>query len=175
MTVPRFEGDVDARWLRQPDADDRDMTLLTDFAFIDSRGVEWRAPAGACIDGASIPEPLWSQLIGTPYIGDYRRASVVHDVACQERTRPHEEVHYMFYEAMLCDGVSPERALLMYTAVRTFGPKWPEAASRRRARQTLRRFQIGRLAETLDAALGERTRWRGRRRAPGPGRRRRTR
>lgn len=164
MSVPRFDGEVETRWLVH-EGDDRAMTLLTDFTFVDSRDVAWRAPAGACVDGASIPPSLWSGIVGTPYVGDYRRATVIHDVACQERTRPYEEVHYMFYEAMLCDGVAPERAWLMYTAVRLFGPKWPETESRRRARRALRRFPIRRLADTLDAALGERTTWQERRRA----------
>ena len=158
MNVPRFEGQVDARWLRQA-GDDRDMRLLNSFAFVDSRGVRWEAPAGRVINGASIPEILWSQVVGTPYIGDYRRASVLHDVACEEKTRPHEEVHRMFYDAMLCDGVSEERALLMYTAVRLFGPKWPARTAGARARRAIRRFEISRLVATLDAALGERTRW----------------
>ena len=30
----------------------------------------------------------------------------------------------MFYEAMLCDGVSPFKAKIMYRAVKLFGPKW---------------------------------------------------
>jgi hypothetical protein len=156
----RFEGDVNAVWLRHS-GPDRKMRLATDFAFVDSRGVRWDAPAGSTIDGASIPEILWSSLIGTPYIGDYRRATVVHDVACQEMTRPHEEVHYMFYEAMICDGVDEERAVFMYTAVRLFGPKWPAIASKRKSRTALRRFNALELAKTFDRALGERTRWLG--------------
>ena len=167
MTLPRFEGEVETQWLRHS-GEDRDMSLLADFAFLDSRGVRWPAPAGRTVDGASIPEVLWSKIVGTPYVGDYRRATVVHDVACQDKTRPHEEVHYMFYEAMLCDGVSEERALLMYTAVRLFGPKWPLTEARRRSRKALRRFKIDRLVTTLDSALGERTRWRTSRQAAQP-------
>jgi hypothetical protein len=136
------------------------MSLLAEFAFVDSRGVRWPAPAGRCVDGASIPEVLWSKIVGTPYVGDYRRATVVHDVACQDKSRPHEEVHYMFYEAMLCDGVSREQAILMYTAVRLFGPKWPSVEARRKSRKALGRFRIDKLVDTLDSALGERTRWR---------------
>ncbi len=158
QTVPRFEGQVNATWLRHA-GPDRDMRLAADFAFIDSRGVRWDAPAGRIINGASIPEVLWSSVIGTPYIGDYRRASVVHDVACNDKMRPHEEVHYMFYEAMLCDGVPEERAVLMYTAVRLFGPKWPAVQARKRSRAALRRFDMRELAWTLDRALKEKTRW----------------
>jgi hypothetical protein len=155
---PRYEGNVIGTWLRHA-GPDRKIELTSDFAFIDSRGVRWEANAGSVIDGASIPEILWSSVVGTPYIGDYRRASVVHDVACQEKKRPHEEVHYMFYEAMLCDGVTDERAALMYTAVRLFGPKWPAVAAKKRSRAALRRFKPLQLAETFDRALGERTGW----------------
>jgi hypothetical protein len=65
----------------------------------------------------------------------------------------------MFYEAMLCDGVSEERALAMYTAVRLFGPKWPTRQAKKRSRAALRRFDMRKFARTLDLALGERTRW----------------
>ena len=157
-SIPRFEGEVTAIWLRHA-GKDRDMRLTADFAFIDSRGVQWDAPRGRVINGASIPEILWSSVVGTPYVGDFRRASVVHDVACDDKTRPHEQVHYMFYEAMLCDGVPEERALLMYIAVRLFGPKWPARQAKRRSRAALRRFDMRKLAKTLDRALNERTRW----------------
>jgi Protein of unknown function (DUF1353) len=158
MDLPRFEGEVETRWLRHS-GEDRDMSLLDDFVFLDSRGVRWPAPSGRTVDGASIPEILWSKVVGTPFVGDYRRATVVHDVACQDKTRPHEEVHFMLYEAMLCDGVSEEQAFLMYTAVRLFGPKWPSSTARRRSHEALRRFDITRLVATVDTALGERTRW----------------
>jgi hypothetical protein len=158
-TLPRFEGDVVGLWLREARRPDRNMRLTADFAFIDSRDVRWNAPANRVIDGASIPEFLWSSIFGTPFIGDYRRASVVHDVACDDRTRPHEEVHFMFYEAMICDGVSEEQAMLMYTAVRLFGPKWPSPSANKRAHSALRRFDRLELAKTLDKSLGERTYW----------------
>ena len=35
------------------------------------------------MDGASIPRALWT-LVGSPYRGDYRRASIVHDQACDD-------------------------------------------------------------------------------------------
>ena len=75
------------------------------------------------INGASIPKTLWS-VVGPPFVGDYRRASVVHDVACEERSAPHEEVHRMFYHAMRADGVSWRKANIMYQAVKRFRPTW---------------------------------------------------
>lgn len=118
-----FEGNVDARWLIDPGAD-RSMQLLADFSFVDSSGFKWEAKAGDIVDGASIPEAVWSEVVGTPFIGDYRRASVVHDVACDQHIKTSKDAHRMFYEAMLADGTAPARALLFYTAVRLFGPQW---------------------------------------------------
>ena len=122
----RFEGEVRAEWLTH-DGDDRRMRLLEPFAFVDRRGVRWEAEAGDEIDGASIPDVLWSRWVGTPYIGDYRRATVLHDVHCDKQVHPHKDVHRMFYEACLCRGVHPSKAALMYWAVLHFGPSWPLA------------------------------------------------
>jgi hypothetical protein len=150
----RFIGEVKTRWL-QHEGRDREMELLTDFVFVDSRGVEWLAAAGSTVDGASIPDWIWSKAIGTPFIGDYRRASVVHDVACKEKTRPHEQVHRMFYDAMIADGVAKKRAMSMYTAVRLFGPKW--GVDLMVDNVAVVEFDIDELAATLDRALAENT------------------
>jgi hypothetical protein len=133
-----FEGNVDARWLVE-DGADRKMQLLADFAFFDSTGFKWETKAGDTIDGASIPEAVWSGVVGTPFIGDYRRASVVHDVACDKHIKTSKDAHRMFYEAMLKDGTSEARAMLFYTAVRLFGPQWETAArvSNRQFKMTL--------------------------------------
>lgn len=126
-----FEGEVRTLWLVEgevgDDAPDRRMQLLEDFAFVDPNGVRWLAPAGSKIDGASIPRMLWS-VAGDPFIGQYRRASVLHDVACDDRTRPSKVVHRMFYDAMIADGTSETQAVEFYTAVRLFGPHWDDPA-----------------------------------------------
>jgi hypothetical protein len=115
----RFEGDVVTKWV-----DDRRMTLVKPFAYIAADGTRWEAPEGATIDGASIPQFAWS-IIGGPFEGNYRFASVVHDVACEVRTRPWQAVHQAFYTAMLAANVSPAKAKVMYAAVYYFGPRWP--------------------------------------------------
>lgn len=115
----RFVGTVVARW-----ADDgRTMTLVEPFAYEDPRGERWDAPQGAVIDGASIPRGFWS-LVGGPFEGRFRNASVVHDVACERRDRPWPDVHRMFYEACRCGGVGAVIAKTMYFAVQHFGPRW---------------------------------------------------
>jgi hypothetical protein len=119
-----FQGQVMSLWMVEKGERDRKMKLLEDFGYIDPEGVTWAAPNGSIINGASIPAFLWGPLVGSPYTGDYRMASVVHDVACDERTQPYEKVHLMFYYAMLCGETQPWLAKMMYTAVKLFGPRW---------------------------------------------------
>lgn len=116
-----FVGDVVTRWV---DGDDgRKMQLEEDFKYIDPAKVEWDAPKGWLVDGASIPQFAWS-FIGGPYEGLYRKASVIHDVACDQKKRPWQEVHRAFYNAMLAGGVSEIKAKIMYGAVYLGGPRW---------------------------------------------------
>ncbi len=122
----KFKGKVVGCWMDNENGPDREMQLIKDFSYIDSKGSEWKAPKGSIIDGASIPSLLWSKWIGTPFVGDYRKASVVHDVACEQKNRPHREVHMMFYEACVCGGMSQKEAEKFYWAVRKFGPKWDQ-------------------------------------------------
>lgn len=98
------------------------MLLLNDFYYVDQDSKPWHAPAGSIIDGASIPRALWA--IIDPYVGDYRFASVVHDVACKEKARSWQAVHRAFYNASRCAGVEGLKALLMYRAVKQGGPRW---------------------------------------------------
>ncbi|MCB0194348.1 MAG: DUF1353 domain-containing protein [Anaerolineae bacterium] len=119
-----FEGDVITKWLRDEGQKDRTMELMEDFSYVDAAGKRWLATKGRTVDGASIPAAFWSNTLGSPYVGDYRRATVLHDIGCQDRTEPHQAVHRMFLEAMRCDGVPVLTALTMFKAVDMFGPKW---------------------------------------------------
>jgi hypothetical protein len=145
-TVPetpwgRFVGAVVARWLD----DGRSMALVEPFAYVDPREERWGAPAGAVVNGASIPRAFWS-LIGGPFEGKFRDASVVHDVACEARSRPWQDVHRMFYEACRCGGVGDVLAKTMYYAVHHFGPRW---------RFEERRTIVGGKAVTARVAVAE--------------------
>ena len=124
QTQGHYEGTVRVEWLE----DGRRMKLLADFAYLDSNQVKWPAPTESVIDGASIPRVAWS-IIGGPFEGKYRNASVLHDVACDQKTQPWELVHLMFYEAMLTSGTSAVLAKTMYAAVYHFGPRWPTVVS----------------------------------------------
>jgi hypothetical protein len=115
-----FTNTVKVEWIK---GEPRKMRLLEEISFMDSNGKMWTAPAGSIIDGASIPKFFW-RLIGSPFVGKFREASVIHDVYCQTKSAPHADVHNMFHEAMRCNGVSKKKALVMYLAVVTGGPKW---------------------------------------------------
>lgn len=114
-----FVGKVVAEWLD----DGRKMKLVEPFAYVDPNGSRWDAPKGWIVDGASIPRIAWS-LIGGPFEGPYRNASVIHDVACEQKQRSWREVHRAFYTAMLAAQVDPIKAKIMYGAVYQFGPRW---------------------------------------------------
>jgi hypothetical protein len=114
-----YSGYVEARW----ENDGRTMTLLNELRYTDPEGKVWIAPAGSVVDGASIPRSLWS-LMGGPFEGRYRNASVLHDVAYDQKTKPWPECDRMFYNAMRCSGVSAVDAGMMYYALRKMGHHW---------------------------------------------------
>lgn len=109
----------ETRW----DPDGRTMTLLNELRYTDPHGIVWVAPAGSKVDGASIPRSLWS-LMGGPFEGKYRNASVLHDVAYEQHKHPWEDVDRMFYNAMRCSGVGALEAKTMYYALYKFGHHW---------------------------------------------------
>ena len=112
-----FSGNPKTEWLVDKNGDDRDMALLEDFWYLDPSGRKWEAPKGSVINGVSIPRPLWS-MVGSPYTDDYRRASIVHDVACDDQTVQRKDADVMFYHACLAGGCSFFQAKLLYAGVR---------------------------------------------------------
>jgi hypothetical protein len=115
-TKGSFSGNPQTEWLSEA-GDDRRMRLLQAFWYDDPQGRRWLAPAGSVVDGASIPAPLWST-VGSPYTGDYRRASIVHDVACNDPAVPRRDADKMFYLACQAGGCSVAQAALLYAGVR---------------------------------------------------------
>ncbi|MEW8403624.1 MAG: DUF1353 domain-containing protein [Candidatus Thiodiazotropha taylori] len=116
-----FSGSVVVEWLNG--GDDRKMKLLEELSYTDPKGKVWKVPKGAIIDGASIPKAFWS-FVGPPFVGAYRRASVVHDYYCDKKSDTWEAVHRMFFDASLDGGVSVSKAVTMYAAVYAGGPRW---------------------------------------------------
>jgi hypothetical protein len=94
----RFSDNPQTEWVTDSGGPDRDMKLLREFWYEDPNGKRWTAPKGNTINGASIPRPLWST-VGSPYTDDYRNASIVHDVACDQANTPdkREAADKMFY------------------------------------------------------------------------------
>ena len=114
-----FSGPVETRW----ESDGITMVLLNELRYTDPYGEVWIAPAGSRVNGASIPRAFWT-MIGGPFNGKYRKASVLHDVAYEQQSRPWEEVDRMFYNAMRCSGVGALTAKTMYYALRRHGTHW---------------------------------------------------
>ncbi|WAC49810.1 DUF1353 domain-containing protein [Asticcacaulis sp. SL142] len=121
----RYEGQPVTLWL----SDGRHMQLKSPYAFVDDAGLEWPVPAETIVDGASIPNFLWS-VTGGPFEGQYRNASIIHDYYCDEKTRTWQATHEMFYGGMRCSGVGMMRAKTMFYAVYRFGPRWTQAPVR---------------------------------------------
>jgi hypothetical protein len=114
-----YSGAPVTKW----DSDGRTMTLLSEIRYTDPKGEVWIAPAGSVVDGASIPRSLWT-IMGGPFEGKYRNASVLHDVSYDQHNRPWEECDRMFYNAMRCSGVGKVEAGTMYYALYKFGHHW---------------------------------------------------
>jgi hypothetical protein len=112
-----FSGNPKTEWLADEHGRDRNMQLLEDFSFTGPDNRIWPAPKNSVINGASIPQPLWS-LVGSPYTDDYRRASVVHDVACGTPGVSRKEADVMFYHACRAGGCGPLQARILYAGVR---------------------------------------------------------
>ncbi|MDB5906519.1 MAG: hypothetical protein JWP34_633 [Massilia sp.] len=111
-----FSGNPKTEWLCDH-GDDRNMCLLEAFWYVDPRGRRWNAPQGSVTNGASIPRTLWSS-IGSPFTGNYRRASIIHDVAIRTAGIVRAEADAMFYFACLAGGCMLMESKLLYAGVR---------------------------------------------------------
>ena len=118
-----FKGQVRTEWVQEPGNPNRKMKLLESFEYVDPNSTSWLVPKNTVVDGASIPRFFW-RVIGSPFVGNYREASVVHDYYCEIENRPWKKVHQMFYFACLAGGVSEVKAKIMYAAVYVGGPRW---------------------------------------------------
>jgi hypothetical protein len=75
------------------------------------------------VDGASIPQFLWS-FIGGPFDGNYAYGSVIHDYYCRVRQRTAHDTHRNFYYGMRAKDVAEWKAVAMHWAVSAYGPDW---------------------------------------------------
>jgi len=109
-------GRYTSKLILEPMPGRQQMKTVEDFGFQDADGTHWPVPPGTSVDGTSIPKAVWS-LLGRPWEGKYREASVLHDYHCTARSADWQTVHRMFYRAMLVSGVSERRAKLVYAGV----------------------------------------------------------
>lgn len=118
---------VQTEWLQHHKAD-RSMRLLNRVTYT-YMNTQWIAPKERYINGASIPKIFWIA-IGPPFVGNYRRATIIHDIYCEDgingelTTISSDSVHEMFFHAMLSEGVEENKAVVMFLAVKFFGPQW---------------------------------------------------
>lgn len=116
--MAQFSGLPETRW----ETGDRIMTLLKPFSYTDKNGKEWKVKKDAWLNGATIPRTLWT-IVGSPYVGKYRRASIVHDFYVGEGKndnvtyRERRKADKMFYRACRTDGVKQKYATALYIAV----------------------------------------------------------
>ena len=108
--------------------DGRSARLLDDFSYVDSSGKWWTARKGLVSDGASIPRRAvkWLSLgiIRAPWTGKHRLAALPHDQACIDRTDTWQEVHRMYWNALVESGEPRMVVWIMGWSVWLFGPRW---------------------------------------------------
>lgn len=108
-----------------------------ELVFVGSDGTRWTAPIETLTDGASIP-PMFVSIVGAPTSREFVNAAAVHDAYCgignEEGQKFHdahwEDVHRMFYEALIAGGTPKAKAGVMFSAVWLGGPRWDIAQAR---------------------------------------------
>lgn len=116
MDYGSFSGNPKTEWLCDQ-GEDRNMRLLEPFWYVDPQGRRWEAPKGSITNGASIPRTLWSS-VGSPFTGNYRRASIIHDVALLTHGIVRDDCDTMFYFACMAGGCMLMEGKLLYAGVR---------------------------------------------------------
>ena len=112
-----FSGDVIGEFIG-----DKDFKLLKDLSY-ENNEIKVTAKAGMIYDMASIPKIFW-RVIGSPYIGKYRRAATLHDALYTSKglgKLNKKQVDKLFLEMMQVDGVSFWKSRVMYLAVKYGG------------------------------------------------------
>jgi Protein of unknown function (DUF1353) len=145
-----YSGAPITRW--EPDG--RTMTVMSELRYTDPQGMVWIAPGGSVVDGASIPRSLWS-IMGGPFEGRYRNASVLHDVAYDQHNRPWQDCDRMFYNAMRCSGVSAVEAGTMYYALYKFGRHWKFPIKKAKKLSKKERMAMAQPAEPAEVMRAE--------------------
>jgi len=112
-----FSGDVIGEFIGA-----KNLKLLEDLTYKNNK-LKVTAKAGMLYDMASIPKMFW-RVIGSPYIGKYRRAATLHDALYTSqglKKLNKKQVDKLFLEMMKVEGVSLWKRQTMYWAVRLGG------------------------------------------------------
>jgi hypothetical protein len=97
--------------------------LLEDFTFVDARGKPWVARKGGIADDEAVPRNL-SALYGLPYVGEYRKAALLHGYFCRTMTEPWQQVHRVLFDASVVEGLTETQAKLLYAVVYAGSWRW---------------------------------------------------
>jgi len=122
-----FEGRVVVEWL--DDAFVPSVRTLEDYGFRQAKGKFWQVARGQVFDGRGMP-PLFYDLVGQPYGGNFRKASIVYESATQRMTEKWDEAQRMFFEAAVAEGVAVPEAKVMYLLLALQGSRWEVPGSR---------------------------------------------
>src|SRR5689334_3033229 len=118
----RFLGKVVVEWL-DDDPFIPGMRLAEDFGYVDGAGKTWLAPKSVVVDGRALPL-IFRDGFGGPFVGQYRKTSVLYDHYCRTMSEPWKDVHRMFYHAAVSEGVDDAEAKLMYMTLYAGGLRW---------------------------------------------------
>ena len=97
-------------------------TVVTEIEYLDPAGLLWVCFPGEEVNGLSTPWFFWRLL--PPFSWRGIRPSILHDVACTNKSRTSKQVHDMLYYAMRCENVSAIRAYIVWRVVTWFGPRF---------------------------------------------------
>lgn len=117
-----FVGRVVAEWI-DDDPFVQKIRLVEPFAYRDTQGKTWTADGAHVLDGRSF-SPIASELIGSAFAGELRRANLVFDYQSKSMAHPWREVHRMYFDALRTKGVPSVDAKQIYAAVYATGPRW---------------------------------------------------
>ena len=118
-----FLGSVAVEWDDSDSFNRHKIRLLNDFGFRDNQGKQWIARKGAELDGASFT-PLFEQMVGLPFVGEHRRAGVIHDYYSKQLTEGWKDVRRMYYAALVAEGLSENEAKIAYAVLYGAGMRW---------------------------------------------------
>jgi hypothetical protein len=116
-----FEGRVVPEWLDEPFIPA--MRLQEELLFRQTGGDTWVVPAGAIVDGRSMPK-LFVSLIGDPFKSGFLKSAVTYDYAVKAKARRWNDAQRMFVEGSVVEGVRENDAKVMYLLLQATGSRW---------------------------------------------------